>query len=189
MSSGGGIRASSGGLDRVHTERLVGERLRAEHLAELAPLLCHARVWPTLWAQPTAPSCDDIRAQLAQMIVHWQRHGFGLWLLRDRLTGETIGRGGLEYTRASGRQEVEVAWVIDPARWRQGLATELARCAVDRATCALGLAEVIALTLPTNVASRRVMEKAGFRFERNIVHAGLPHVLYRRALGSGSVGD
>jgi hypothetical protein len=25
-----------------------------------------------------------------------------------------------------------------------------------------------------------VMEKAGFEYERDIVHAGLPHVLYRR---------
>ncbi len=175
---------SSGGLDRIETERLVAERLRSEHVDELAPLLCHERVWPTLWVQATAPSRDDITTQLAQMIVHWQRHGFGLWLLRDRLTHEAIGRGGLEYTHASGRQEVEVAWVIDPARWGQGLATELARCAVDRAAPALGLAEIIALTLPTNLASRRVMEKTGFRFERDIVHAGLPHVLYRRVLGS-----
>ncbi len=34
-------------------------------------------------------------------------------------------------------------------------------------------------TLPTNRASRRVMEKAGFGYERDTVHAGLPHVLYR----------
>ena len=31
-------------------------------------------------------------------------------------------------------------------------------------------------------ASRRVMEKLGFAYERNIVYAGLPHVLYRKAL-------
>ena len=45
----------------------------------------------------------------------------------------------------------------------------------------LGLGEIVAFTLPTNVASRRVMDKSGFTFERKIEHAGLPHVLYRRA--------
>jgi ribosomal-protein-alanine N-acetyltransferase len=40
---------------------------------------------------------------------------------------------------------------------------------------------VVAFTLPTNWASRRVMEKVGFTFERDIVHAGLRHVLYRIA--------
>jgi hypothetical protein len=37
---------------------------------------------------------------------------------------------------------------------------------------------------PGNVASRRVMEKSGFSYEREFVEAGeevgLPHVLYRR---------
>ena len=39
--------------------------------------------------------------------------------------------------------------------------------------------DLIAFTLPDNLASRRVMEKAGFAYEREILHAGLPHVLYR----------
>jgi [ribosomal protein S5]-alanine N-acetyltransferase len=37
----------------------------------------------------------------------------------------------------------------------------------------------VAFTLATNQASRRVMEKVGGQFESDIVHAGLPHVLYR----------
>lgn len=40
-------------------------------------------------------------------------------------------------------------------------------------------AELVAFTLPHNAASRRVMEKAGFAYERDTEHAGLPHVLYR----------
>jgi RimJ/RimL family protein N-acetyltransferase len=43
----------------------------------------------------------------------------------------------------------------------------------------LGMSDLVAFTLPINQASRRVMEKIGFSFERDIVHAGLPHVLYR----------
>jgi len=33
--------------------------------------------------------------------------------------------------------------------------------------------------LPTNKASRRVMEKVGFQYEKDVVWADLPHVLYR----------
>ena len=36
-----------------------------------------------------------------------------------------------------------------------------------------------AFTLPDNIASRRVMEKAGFSYERDILRVGLAHVLYR----------
>ena len=42
------------------------------------------------------------------------------------------------------------------------------------------LQRVVAYTLPDNWASRRVMEKAGFAYERDVMHVGLRHVLYRR---------
>ena len=55
------------------------------------------------------------------------------------------------------------------------MAREVAALGLGR----LGLAGLVARTLPTNRASRRVMEKAGFGYERDTVHARLPHVLYR----------
>jgi RimJ/RimL family protein N-acetyltransferase len=45
---------------------------------------------------------------------------------------------------------------------------------VDRARH-LGLPEVVGFTMTTNIASQRVLEKAGLRFERVLEHAGLPH--------------
>ena len=118
---------------------------------------------------------------LANKLEHWERHGFGMWLLRDRWTGAVVGRGGLQHTFVAGCDEIEVVWAIAPTRWGEGFATELARAAVGVAFDDLGLGEVVAFTLPTNVASRRVMEKSAFVYEREIVHAGLPHVLYRQA--------
>ena len=46
----------------------------------------------------------------------------------------------------------------------------------------LGLRELVSFTLPDNTGSRRVMEKLGFSHDRDIIHAGLPHVLYRQTL-------
>lgn len=42
-----------------------------------------------------------------------------------------------------------------------------------------GLSSVVAMTLPTNEGSRRVMADAGLTYERDIVKRGLPHLLYR----------
>jgi [ribosomal protein S5]-alanine N-acetyltransferase len=39
---------------------------------------------------------------------------------------------------------------------------------------------VVSFTLVDNRRSERVMQKLGFQFEATIVHAGEPHVLYRR---------
>ncbi len=124
------------------------------------------------------PTVGDVLAHVRAEHEHWERFGFGPWLLRDRLTGELVGRGGLQHTDAIGPPCVEVAWAIVPERWGHGLATELARASVEVAFGRLGLSELIAFTLPDNVASRRVMVKAGFAYEREIEPADLPHVLY-----------
>jgi hypothetical protein len=59
---------------------------------------------------------------------------------------------------------------------------------VDTGFQDLDLAELVALTLPHNAASRGVMEKVGFTYDRDIVHAGLAHVLYRLARPPGGAG-
>jgi RimJ/RimL family protein N-acetyltransferase len=166
--------------ERIETARLTGERLRLEHGPDLERLLMDPRVTPTMWARDEPITHEDIEAGMRDKLRHWNSFGFGQWFLRDRETGQMVGRGGPQWTSASGIDEVEIGWVIVPERWGQGLATELARASLEVAFGPLGLEEVIAYTLPDNVASRRVMEKTGFAYEREIAVEGLRHVLYRR---------
>jgi RimJ/RimL family protein N-acetyltransferase len=168
-------------LDRIETERLVCERMRREHSDQLSVLLLDPRVTRTLFPASTRLTESMLLASMDEKLEHWVRYGFGLWLLRDRETGKMVGRGGLQHTTVDGVDAVEVAWAIVPERWRQGLATELARAAVEVAFDDLDLDEIVAFTLHDNIASRRVMEKAGFTYDRDIQRAGIPHVLYRRS--------
>jgi RimJ/RimL family protein N-acetyltransferase len=111
-------------------------------------------------------------------MTHWEKHGFGPWVYR-LIDGEPAARGGLWSTVLDGVAETEVQYAVASALWGQGLATEIAGAAVREAFDSLGLAEVVCFTVPGNIGSRRVMEKAGFQYERDIMRAGLPHVLYR----------
>jgi hypothetical protein len=106
---------------------------------------------------------------------HWDQQGFGVWVLRDAATGEFVGRGGLEVNDIDGSRMIEVAWAVMPRHWNEGFATELAHVSVRMAFDRLELSELVAITMPTNGASRRVMEKSGFSHERDFVHAGLAH--------------
>jgi RimJ/RimL family protein N-acetyltransferase len=170
----------AGALDRVQTARLVCLRPAPEQAADLATVLRDPRVARTLFATGAPPNEADVVANLAAKEDHWSRHGFGLWMLYDRASGSVVGRGGLQHTIATGRDEIEAGWAIVPERWGEGLATELALASVHAAFETLGLAELIAYTLAGNLASRRVMEKAGFAYESELQYLGLPHVLYRR---------
>jgi RimJ/RimL family protein N-acetyltransferase len=164
--------------ERVTQGPLTYERVAPEHAADLARLMAEPLVLKTLWPWPEPPSETELNTRLQGFIDHWDRHGFGLWIMRDAATDEFVGRGGLEFNHIDGRPTVEVAWAVMPARWGEGLATELARLSVRTAFERLELRELVAIALPGNIASRRVMEKSGFRYDRDIVHVGLDHVLY-----------
>lgn len=171
------------GIERIETARMIGERLRPEHAAELTVLLGDPRVARTLSPGEGPRSEARVREIVAGQSAAWELDGFGMWLLRDRALGHVIGRGGLQHTHATGSDEVEVGWALVPERWGEGLATELAHAAVKVAFDELELEDVIAYAMVTNAASRRVMEKAGLSYEREFEHASLPHVLYRRRRG------
>jgi ribosomal-protein-alanine N-acetyltransferase len=160
----------------VNTARLMLEPLGPQHERQLRGLHRDERVAATLGGVRTE---EQVAAEAARHAAHWREHGYGYWALRDRATGAFVGRGGLRRTVVGGAEEVEVGWAIVAERWNEGLATELAAAAAAEAE-RVGLPSIVAFTQPDNRASRRVMEKAGFRYERDVVHAGVRHVLYRR---------
>ncbi len=169
------------GVERIETARMVAERLRPRHRDELSTLLGDPRVAVTLWPGESPPNEAQLLHSLADKLDHWEHYGFGLWLLRDRDTGAVVGRGGLQHTDIGGHEEIEAGWAIAPERWGEGLATELARACTGVAFGPLELGQIVAFTLPTNLASRRVMEKSGFAYERELTYKGLSHMLYRAA--------
>ena len=59
---------------------------------------------------------------------------------------------------------VEVGWRLPFEHWGHGYATEAATAAIRFGFDELGLDQVVAVTMPTNEASRRVMEKCGLTF-------------------------
>ena len=163
-------------VETLRTERLVAERLGPEHLDDLRGMNGDPTTMATLGG---VRSDEETERYLRENLDHWERHGFGIWALRDGHDARFAGRAGLRRTHAGGGDEVELAYALWSEFWGRGLATEVAAAAVTAGFERLGLESVVALTLPTNRASRRVMEKTGFRYERDIPHGGLPHVLYR----------
>ena len=164
-------------VEGFETARMRAEPIGPQHRDGLIALLGDERVGATLGGV-AGPAVVD--GQIARMAPLWERDGFGLYAFLDRATGALVARGGPQRCNVAGRDEVEIGWAVVPERWNQGLATELGAASVAVAFGPLGLADVVAFTLPDNHASRRVMEKLGFAFERDTIHAGLPHVLYRR---------
>ena len=163
---------SSGSVDAFRTDRLLAERLREEHIGEIQRIHLDPNVMATLGG---LRSDEESAHYLRDNLDHWYRYGYGMWVFRDRAHGRFVGRAGLRNTHVGGNDEVELAYALMADYWGRGLATEILKLAFER----LDLDDIVCFTLPTNRASQRVMEMAGFEYERDVVHAGTPHVLYR----------
>ena len=167
--------------DRSRVGAHLTARLRLEipsgaDLDELIQLWQDPLVTATLGG-PRDP--EAVQGLLDVMVRHRQEHGWGWWILRARETGLFLGYGGIRSAAFDGQPEVELGYALVAPAWGRGLASELANDAVQVAFEELGHGSVVAITMPTNTASRRVMEKAGMQYEKNVLHAGQSHVLYR----------
>jgi RimJ/RimL family protein N-acetyltransferase len=129
---------------------------------------------------------DETRREL-----EWFQHGhpefprLGLWATVERSSGAFLGRCGLLPWEIGGKFEVELAFLIDKSRWREGFASEAARAIVGYARSQLGLSRLICLIAPGNIASMRVATTVGMSFEREFEdELGLCHI-YGCSLGQG----
>ncbi len=115
-------------------------------------------------------------------------HGWGLWAVEVRETGEFIGFTGLSVPtfEAPFLPGVEIGWRLAKGAWGNGYATEAARAALDFGFGPAGLSEILSFTATTNLPSQRVMQKIGMTHAEDFDHPRLPaghrlqrHVLYR----------
>jgi [ribosomal protein S5]-alanine N-acetyltransferase len=162
----------------LRTRRLIGTPASSSDFAVIRRLHSDSRVMATLSADGNTFSEEQSRAFLERAADHWQSHGFGLWICREDSGGDFVGYGGIRHTTVEGRDQVELAYAIRSDHWRKGFATEISVAALQQGFDEHHLDQIVAFTLTHNCASRGVMEHCGFSYQRDIVHAGLPHVLY-----------
>ncbi len=103
---------------------------------------------------------------LANPMADYRKYGFGRWACILKSTGEHIGFSGLKYLEELG--EVEIGYRLVRNRWGFGFATEAAIAVVRFGLADLALEHIIGLVMPENIASVRVLEKAGLRFSENV---------------------
>ncbi len=120
------------------------------------------------------------RRHIAAHERHRRRVGCGPWLVTETATGETIGWGGLYEDPFDRRWGIEVAYTFARSAWGKGYAGELVAHCLAVARDELSLTELVAFSHVDNIGSRRVLERAGFAFERYL--PDMERNFYRRRL-------
>ena len=165
----------------LETPRLLLRHLLSEDLEPLFVLYRDPEV--RKYFPDGTRTLDETKTEL-----EWFLHGhpafpeLGLWATVERTTGAFLGRCGLLPWHIEGKQEVELAFLIDKSRWGEGLATEAAFSITEYARTVLKLQRIICLITPGNRASVRVAEKVGMSFERELADEIGPCHIYARSL-------
>ncbi len=163
-------------FERIETDRLKGERICHKHWKLLLEIGSNSEVMATLggtWRQEKA------KAKMKYNCEQWENYGHGQWILFDKETETFVGRGGIRRVVVNGQEEVELGYALMPEFWGKGLAVEIGEKALSIAFDKFCYPSVVAYSLIANKKSERVMQKIGFTFEKNIMHANMSHVFYR----------
>jgi RimJ/RimL family protein N-acetyltransferase len=158
----------------LETERLLLRRFTDDDLENLAELDSDPKVMRFINGGRATPR-EEIEDDVLPAFLHlYERYaGFGFWAAEEKSTGRFVGWFHLRPTQEESPDEVELGYRLRRSDWGKGYATEGSRALIDKAFAELGVERVVAYGMVVNVASTRVMEKAGLRFVR-IFHQPWP---------------
>ncbi len=126
---------------------------------------------------PAPPALEKVQRFVAGQQAHWEKYGYGNWGILPDGEQEIVGWGGLQYLPEL--DDTEVGFLLDRPFWGKGYATEVAQASLRFGFEHFGLAHIIALVHPENIASQRVLEKCGMSYVTTLVLWGLELMRYR----------
>jgi RimJ/RimL family protein N-acetyltransferase len=106
------------------------------------------------------------KRHMAEFQKHFKKHGFGLYVMEERESGEFVGFTGLNTVEIDVKfaPAVELAWRLDYEFWGKGYGSEAARAVMAHAFDKLGLDELVAFTVYDNDRTIHLMKKLGFEY-------------------------
>jgi ribosomal-protein-alanine N-acetyltransferase len=152
-------------LPVLHIARLT---LRPPQMADLGAYLAYYAIPSDMPGKYRSPRPEtEVLAILAADIDHWNRKGFGMWLLEQRDTGEIVGGCGIAHP--DDWPSHEVTWWLMPAARGTGYATEASWAAIAFGYDTLGWPSVETHMRDENLPSRRLAERLGGKIVRRDV--------------------
>jgi RimJ/RimL family protein N-acetyltransferase len=162
----------------IATQRLRLEPLTAAHADAMFVPLQEDEIYR--WISAAVPSSvEALRERWARNESRVSPDGREAWLnwaVQRRSDGVYVGKIDVSVDAAS--TATNVGYILFPAFWGQGLATEAVVAVVDH-LIGVGVTRLVATVTAGNAASARVLTKAGFTFTRvipeNDVIRGVSH--------------
>ncbi|MEE4754557.1 GNAT family N-acetyltransferase [Pseudomonas alliivorans] len=148
-------------MNTTRTDRLVLRDFEVADVPALAGILGDPHV---MRYSVRGVLSEQATGEFVRNCMHaYSADGFGPQAVIEVETNRLIGFCGLNAEQVDQVMEVEIGYRLAPSYWGRGLASEAALATLRHGFQTLQLASVIAIVQPENIASVRVLHKAGFR--------------------------
>ena len=159
---------------RLETARLVIRTFEARDAGAWLAMATDPEVTRFL---PPAPRSDRTM-ELAQRVIGERQAmerelGHAMWAVEEKTTGMFVGQCGLRPVDEGAGPEIDLAYHYTRASWNKGYGTEAAIAVLAHGLGPVGLDAIMAVVVPENAGSWRVMEKAGMRYEGLVGYYGM----------------
>jgi RimJ/RimL family protein N-acetyltransferase len=161
---------------QLTTDRLTLRRLIIAD-APFMLVLLNSPLWLRFIGDRNVHTADEARQYIENgAMSSYEQYGFGTYWVGLRETGEAIGTCGLH--RRDTLPDIDLGFAFLPGFEGKGYGYEAASAVLTHATNELKLTRLTAFCNPENRASIGLIEKLGFRFERQIQYGEKESLLY-----------
>ena len=109
---------------------------------------------------------------LVNIILPQYKRNLGRWAIHTKDNYEFIGWCGLKYIEETGI--IDLGYRLLPAVWGNGYATEAAQYTLIYGLRELKIDLITGIAHAENIASIKVLEKAGMKFSKDEIAIGIP---------------
>lgn len=156
-------------MNILETERLILRRFTVDDTAFIIELL-NTEGWIKYIGDRNVKTTDQARTYLENgPLKSYRNNEFGLALVELKTGHVPIGMCGL--VKRDYLEDPDIGFAFLPNYHGQGYASEIVKKTIDYAFAELQKEKLLAITLPENQSSIRLLEKVGFTYSYNFVRS------------------
>lgn len=146
------------------TERLFVREFEVDDWADVYEMNTSVEVMKSI-GKGQVKTMEKEKNGFEHILLSYEKNsGLGVWAVTVRSDGTFIGAASM--TTLDGTNEIQIGYRFKKEYWGQGYATEVTKGLLNYGFDQLKLKRIVATTNLTNDRSRKVLEKAGLKFER-----------------------
>jgi len=165
----------------IETERLLLRELIPEDAEGMFALDSDPEVHQYIGKDPVH-TIEQSRQVIEIIQAQYVANGIGRWAVIEKATGQFTGWSGLKLDKVLTNGQInyyDLGYRFQKKHWGKGFATETAIASVKYGFDTMGLKEIFGRVNVDNIASQKVIEKAGLKYVNTFDCDGIMHKWYR----------